>query len=238
MGRACPTTKMKVLVVLASLVVIAGSEDVVGTCKRSLGRFTSQLLRMQCAKTDFHHGNFRCKCTCPVITEPADNSPNEAGCEATSQNYDAGGKLSADDALEAMLDSFAVVRNRCGKEMCLTCVNDEKTKRERQCTYSIVTNSEDQWYAAILQSQRADGVMVLFGNVWLTTASLAFVKMSCQPLRGPITPMQRYANRERYHLDELVSWKLMAFTVACLLLEESISALSILPQAPAAPLGC
>eukprot|EP00045_Choanoeca_perplexa_P002085 m.22966 g.22966 ORF g.22966 m.22966 type:complete len:228 (+) comp11312_c0_seq1:32-715(+) len=80
-----------------------------------------------CAKTDFHHGNFRCKCTCPVDTEPLEDGSKETGCTATSQNYDAG-----------------VRRSRCGKEMCLTCVNDEQTKRERQCTYSIVTNSEDQ----------------------------------------------------------------------------------------------
>eukprot|EP00045_Choanoeca_perplexa_P002086 m.22968 g.22968 ORF g.22968 m.22968 type:complete len:103 (+) comp11312_c0_seq2:32-340(+) len=44
-----------------------------------------------CAKTDFHHGNFRCKCTCPVDTEPLEDGSKETGCTATSQNYDAGG---------------------------------------------------------------------------------------------------------------------------------------------------
>eukprot|EP00730_Choanoeca_flexa_P011302 TRINITY_DN24440_c0_g1_i1.p1 TRINITY_DN24440_c0_g1~~TRINITY_DN24440_c0_g1_i1.p1 ORF type:complete len:226 (+),score=45.74 TRINITY_DN24440_c0_g1_i1:2-679(+) len=80
-----------------------------------------------CKTTDFHHGNIRCKCTCPVETTPLKAGfPSESGCDATSQNFDAG-----------------VNKDRCGKEMCLTCVNDEQTKQERQCTYSIVTNSED-----------------------------------------------------------------------------------------------
>ncbi|EDQ87822.1 uncharacterized protein MONBRDRAFT_26992 [Monosiga brevicollis MX1] len=82
----------------------------------------------QCQNVTFKHGNVRCKCTCPVVATTLNSTEGlkASSCDVSRKNYDAGDKTV------------------CGKETCVSCINDRVTKTERECSYTIVVSDESQ----------------------------------------------------------------------------------------------